>query len=326
MKIAVLPGLEDRTYVSHELHGAQRAWGETNCYIDVWIEVLNSLRLEPAACLSTVFAIDFDGDQWTFFKPPHEDLFSLYGLDVQELNVWSSLSEQASMQLRLGRLVLAEMDAYFLPDTQGTDYRTQHTKTTICMQEIDLEQRALGYFHNRAYHRLEGEDFVQLFRVGFDTDKTYMPFFAEFVRLDRLERRPAAELAEIARELLDKHLARRPSANPVAAFRASFMAAVEQLKGDGLARYHAYAFATLRQLGAAFELGAYHLQWLERHGQGDFAAAAGSFTALSDTTKVLLLKAARAVAGKKPVDLGPMLDEMAAHWAKGMDELDSARH
>ena len=37
-------------------------------------------------------AIDFEGDQWTFFKPPHDELCDLYGLDVQELNVWRPLA------------------------------------------------------------------------------------------------------------------------------------------------------------------------------------------------------------------------------------------
>ena len=83
--------------------------------------------------------VDFDGDQWTFFKPSHDDLTTLYGIDVQELNVWRPLVENAREQLGGGKLVLSEADAFFLPDTAGTDYRTQHTKTTIGIQELDLE-------------------------------------------------------------------------------------------------------------------------------------------------------------------------------------------
>ncbi|MFY0076088.1 DUF1839 family protein, partial [Acinetobacter baumannii] len=84
---------------------------------DVWIEVLHALGLNPVACLSMVFANDFDGDQWTFYKPPHEDVFALYGIDVQELNVWRNLYSNTCTQLSRGRLVLAEMDSFYLPDT-----------------------------------------------------------------------------------------------------------------------------------------------------------------------------------------------------------------
>ena len=76
--------------------GAERAWAESNCYIDVWIEVLHALGLEPFAFLPHVLPVDFEGDQWTFFKPSHDDLFALYGLDVQELNVWRPLVRQRS--------------------------------------------------------------------------------------------------------------------------------------------------------------------------------------------------------------------------------------
>ncbi len=88
MNVAALRHIDSSTYTPHELHGATRAWGESNCYIDVWIEVLHALGCDPYACLPFVFAIDWEGDQWTFFKPPHEDLVALYGVDVQELNVW----------------------------------------------------------------------------------------------------------------------------------------------------------------------------------------------------------------------------------------------
>ena len=111
MMLHALPRIDRASYVPHALHGNERAWGETNCYIDVWIEVLHSLKLNPLACMAMVFALDFDGDQWTFYKPPHEDLFTLYGIDVQELNVWRSLLENACTQLQRGRLVLTEADS-----------------------------------------------------------------------------------------------------------------------------------------------------------------------------------------------------------------------
>ncbi|MBK6649094.1 MAG: DUF1839 family protein [Betaproteobacteria bacterium] len=177
--------------------------------------------MNPVACMGMALANDFDGDQWTFYKPPHEDLFELYGLDVHELNVWKSILTNASEQLKRGRVVLSEIDSFYLPDTAGTDYRRNHVKTTIAIQSLDLEKQQLRYFHNRSYHQLQGDDFVNLFRVGFLAIQGSCRF-AEFVRLDRMQRLEDAELASIALQLLKKHFVRRPSQNPVLAYRQRF--------------------------------------------------------------------------------------------------------
>ena len=79
--------------------------------------------------LPFTLAIDFEGDQWTFFKPPHGDLCDLYGLDVQELAIWRPLVEHVEEQVERGRPVLVELDSYYLPDTAGTAYRIEHVKT-----------------------------------------------------------------------------------------------------------------------------------------------------------------------------------------------------
>ena len=71
--------LDPATYRRHALHADDRAWVEKNCYIDICIEVIHALGLDPFAMLPFVFAIDFEGDQWTFFKPPHDELRDLYG-------------------------------------------------------------------------------------------------------------------------------------------------------------------------------------------------------------------------------------------------------
>ena len=49
------------------LHGDGCDWPEKNCYADVWIAFLRSLKLEPVAMLGHTIAVDFEGDQWTFF-------------------------------------------------------------------------------------------------------------------------------------------------------------------------------------------------------------------------------------------------------------------
>ncbi len=267
MGVSAFAPLDPKSYVPHDLHRSERAWTESNCYIDVWVEAIHALGLDPCACLPHVLPIDFDGDQWTFFKPSHDDLWTLYGLEVHELNVWKPLVEVAREQLAGGKLVLSEVDAYFLPDTAGTDYRKQHTKTTIGMQDLDVEGRVLGYFHNSGYHRLEGADFVQLFRLDAPPDPTYMPFFAEFVRLDRLKRLEPAALLASSLQVLRRHLGRLPQENPIARFGDRFADDVAWMQREGLGAYHAWAFATLRQLGAAFELGAYYTRWLSAHGE-----------------------------------------------------------
>ena len=102
-------------YRPHSFHGEDSLWIEKNCYIDVWIEVLHAQSLDPAAMLAFVVALDFDGDQWTFFKPSHADLYDLYGVDVQELNVWRPLLQHAVRHVGDGRLVFTEADAFFSP-------------------------------------------------------------------------------------------------------------------------------------------------------------------------------------------------------------------
>ena len=71
--------LNPATYQRHLIHGEQRVWPETNCYTDVIIELLHGLGREPIAALPFAFAIDFEGDQWTFFKFPDSDLDELSG-------------------------------------------------------------------------------------------------------------------------------------------------------------------------------------------------------------------------------------------------------
>jgi hypothetical protein len=96
---------------------------------------------------------------------------------------------------------------------------------------------------------------------------------------------------------------------------------VEWLKNEGLPLYHGYAFASLRQCGASFELGALYLRWLEEHGETGLGHAAEELESISSSAKALILKTARAVNTKKPVDFAPILDGMAASWDKAMGVL-----
>jgi uncharacterized protein DUF1839 len=311
--------LDAANYRRHVLHAEDRVWVEKNCYVDIWIEVIHAVGCEPMAILPFVFAIDFEGDQWTFFKPPHDELRDLYGIDCQELNCWRTLLEHAEEHLAAGKLISTEADAWWLPDTSGTDYRRQHTKSTIVLTDLDVAERRLGYFHNAGYFMLDGEDFARTFRLDVPPDPAFMPLFAELVRLDRRVVRPRAELAAMSKQLLARHLARRPADNPVARFAARFARDLPELQGKGLAYYHTWAFATVRQLGAAAELAARYLEWL-----GDQPAEAiAAYDAISNGAKTFILKAARAVSSKKPFDPAPQLGEWEAAWDTAMRALTS---
>lgn len=320
-RINALPHLDASNYARSVLHAETSTWLEKNCYVDIWIEVLHAVGLEPRAILPFTVAIDFEGDQWTFFKPPHDELRELYGVDVQELNVWRPLIEHSVEHLAAGHLISTESDAFWLPDTSGTDYRRQHTKSTIVLADIDVEARRLGYFHNAGYFMLEGEDFARTFRLDQAPDPTFMPLFAETVRLDRVVRRPDAELVELSRRLWAKHLQRVPVTNPIARFQARFERDLPALHERGLAFYHAWAFATTRQLGAAFELAASNLRWMQSLGVGGLDEAVAAFDVIAGNSKSFILKGARAVNAKRAFDGAAMFGEMASAWESGLSHL-----
>jgi hypothetical protein len=321
--IAVLPGLSAGTYVRHSLHGQDVAWIDKNCYSDLWIELLHALKLEPSALFAFTLAMDFEGDQWTFFKPPLEELRDLYGVNVQELTVWRPLIEHAVEHLGNGKLISTEADAYWLPDTSGTDYKIKHSKTTILLVNLDVEAQRLGYFHNAGYFELSGEDFRGLFRLDIkpDAESEFLPLFAELVHLDRLVRRPEAELAALSLKLLRQHFERRPQTNPFVRFGQRIAQDFTQMHRGSLIRYHAWAFASTRQAGSAFELAAANLRWQAELGNTCLSGPADCFDAISQGNKALILKGARAVNSGRPLDAGPLILEMAQAWDRGMELL-----
>lgn len=319
---SVIPGLTQATYSRHALHGEGVIWPEKNCYADLWIELLHAQKLAPEAMLPFVLAVDFEGDQWTFFKPSHDELRQLYGIEVSELTVWLPLLQHAREHTAAGKWISVEVDAHWLPDTAGTDYRQAHSKTTIVINEIDEAAERLGYFHNAGYYELSGEDFRRTFRLGQEDDATYLPLFAELVRLDRVVHRPADELRALTRHLLHTHLARRATHNPVARFSLRFAQDLPALQAAGLAHYHKWAFGTVRQMGAACELAAQCLDWLAT--DGSLAEPAAAYRRVAEIAKTLILKGARTVASKRAFDAAPLLDEAATAWDQGMASLQSA--
>lgn len=324
-RATALPGLDPAAYARHALHGEDAVWPEKNCYIDLWIELVHALGGDPHAMLGVCLPIDFEGDQWTFFKPSHDELRSFYGIDVQELTVWRPLADHAIEHLSAGKLVSVEADAFWLPDTAGTDYRSKHTKTTIVLADIDLAARRLVYFHNAGCFALDGDDFVQTFRLDRPHDPTYLPLFAEIIRSDRLQHRSADELRALAQAGLPALLARRPATNPVRRFEQRFAVELPLLRAQGLDHYHAWAFASTRQLGAAFELAGRWVGWMAPAGSADAAIAQEAFASIGLAAKSLILKGARAVMSPKPADLSALFGSMADAWDRGFAALERLR-
>jgi hypothetical protein len=302
--------LDPATYRRHAIHGEERIWAETNCYVDLWIELLHALGHEPIAALPFTLAIDFEGDQWTFFKFPLSDLFELYGIDVQELAIWRDLTAHLDEQIGRGHPVLVELDSYYLPDTAGTAYKLAHVKTTVAAVSIDLEGQRLGYFHNAGYYELRGEDFASVLRPA------GLPPYVEFVKI----RGGGDETASTSLRHLRKHLALAPEVNPFARFKARFAQDLDGLLQESLDAFHQYSFATLRQLGACYELSATYLQWLAANGESGLDDSTNALREISESAKAFQFQLARAMARKKPLDLSP-LDAMGERWERAIGNL-----
>ncbi|MEE9384927.1 MAG: DUF1839 family protein [Nannocystaceae bacterium] len=212
------------------------------------------------------------------------------------------------------------MDAYFLPDTAATDYRKNHVKTTVAIVRVQPQQRRLGYFHNTAYHELEGRDFDGLFRIGLTDPADYLPPYCEFAKLGRLERRFGDELHDMATRFARDQLRHAPT-NPMTAFAERLPSDMERMVAESEQYYHDYVFSGLRQCGANFELAAFFLEWLQRGGTADLAVSIDGFRAVSRTAKMLILKLARVARSKRPRDLTASVLEMGEAWARAMDHL-----
>lgn len=290
-------------YTPHPLHAGTRVWPETNCYVDLWIEALHARGLEPLALLGFTVTQDFEGDQFTFFKPPLEDIETLYGLRVQELAIYDTVEAHVVEQLERRPeegLVLVEVDGFHLPDTRGTSYGVTHVKTTVGITRLDPAGRRMEYFHNAGFFALDGADYDGVFAQAAGPLFPYV----EFVKPGGPALAGGA-LVAASLERLRHHLARRPDRNPVAAYRAAFPRHMDALASRPMAYFHLNAFNVLRQLGANFELLGTHVRWLDGP-----AEAVEACTAIAEGAKAMQFQLARAVARKKAVDNAETFDRL----------------
>ena len=264
--------LDAATYQRHALHAEDRVWVEKNCYVDIWIEVLHALGLRAAGDAavrrraSTSKAISGRSS-----SRRTTSCCDLYGVDVQELNVWRPLLEHArraprrrQADLDRGRRVLAARHRGHRLPARSTPRRRSSSRTSISTSSGSATSTTPATTRSRA------RTSRRLFRVGAAPDPTFMPLFAELVRIDRVVKRPAAELRAMSRALLARHLARRPADNPVRALRRS--ASRRDLPGltdegprRSITRGRSRRCASSARRWSCLQL---HLRWLERSGAG----------------------------------------------------------
>jgi hypothetical protein len=312
-----LLGLDPADYRPHLLHAAERSYTETNCYTDILIEFLHARGNEPLAMMGCVLRVDFEGDQWTFFKPLPEHMERLYGVDIHEMQPYRPLPEQIADQLAHERTIIVELDSWYLPDTAATSYRREHVKSSVVAEAIDREHERLRYFHGPGYFELEGEDYRGIFRLGRPFSDDVLPPYTELVRLDAGSSLEGDALRAAARELLAENLARRPQPNPFARFGTQLTADLPRLLDGDHAAYHDYAFATVRMVGSAFEVGSSHVDWLLGEAGAPATAAMGQIV---EGCKILSFKLAR----RRAFDPEPTLTTLAQAWDKAFAALDGA--
>lgn len=341
--LVAVPAFTPESYQTSSLHGEGQIWAENNCYVDLCIDLVHAHGLCPQAMLGYAVAVDFEGDQWTFHKPQHNDLWDLYQLDIQELTCWRPLRELVREHLAAGKLICVEADAYYLPDVAATDYRQHHVKTSIAINAVDEERKRVSYFHNAGMFWLANDDYDALFASRQTSDGAGLPLYAEFVRSDRTVKRSSSELAQLALPMLARAIARLPARNPVAAFADRFALELPALQAAGLAYYHQWAFATTRQMGSAYALAAAHLVWLAEvlsgpDGNGArcdwsdalgpwrarvpaLASVAAAYRTIAEGAKAFVLKGARAVNGRKPLDMSEPFAQWAQAWQHAAETL-----
>lgn len=297
-------------YSPHFVHAADRIWTETNCYVDLWVEVLHSLGHDPVPAAACAFSARFDGAQWTFLKFRPEDLLALYGIDVAEMNVWRRPVDHLEDNAAAGLLSTIEVDAFWLPDTEGTGYRESRSKTTIVPNLIDRDSGTLEYFHNSGYHVLTGEDFRGVF--GLDEPVPTWPPYLEQVRLDAAQ--PQCDAFDT---VVLRHLRMRAGSNPVRELGERVLADIDPIRTGGMDVFHPWTFGVLRQCGATAEFAADVSVYMDGRGYPGAAAAADGFRAVAEGAKSVQFRMARAARGRN-VDPGDQLIAMAAAWEDAM--------
>ena len=290
----ITPGVGEVRFIPHPLHQSTRSWPETNCYVDLWIEVLGSLGMVPEAALGSTVTQDFGIDQFTFLKIPLPDLELLYGLKVRELSIYHTLERHVASHVQQGDIVLLEADAFYLPDTAATTYRQGHAKTTIAIDAVDTVRRQCHYFHNATRGQLTDEDYVGVLRLWPVVHGSMLTPYVEVVGRSE-QRRQFLDLRIKASQLLRRYIIHRPDQNPFVRWQMVFQQHAEELLATP-ALFHNYAFHFPRLAGSNFELLASHVDWLAPDELQDVTSACRR---IAQTAKIMQFRLARSLSRKR---------------------------
>jgi hypothetical protein len=310
-------GHDPATYQPHQIHTGTRNYIETNCFTDMIAEVLHARGDEPLASFGSFVRMDFENDQWTFFKPLAIDLELLFGVDIHEVQPYRPIPQQIAEVIGAGRTMTIELDAWYMPDTAATTYGTAHVKTGVVAEAIDLTAERFRYYHNASLYELSGDDFKGVFRTSPGWPGDVLPPYTELIRFDVGPTLRGEELRAAARELLVGHLQLVPAGNPFDRFNEHLALALPGLMEGDAALYHAYTFATFRMAGAGFELLASEVEWLLGD---DGSQSIAAMSRIVEGCKVLGFKLAR----RRPFDPTEAMGALGAAWAEAMESLDGA--
>jgi len=145
-----------------------------------------------------------------------------------------------------------------------------------------------------------------------------LPPYTELVRFDAGRRLEGEELRLGAYEMLGRQLNRRPQSNPWVAFGKRLARDLPDLLVGSDTEYHAYAFATVRQCGAAFDAAKSFVDWLSLPSSADARTASDALGRQVAGAKALLFRLAR----RRPFDPAPAIRQLGEDWETAMHALD----
>jgi hypothetical protein len=187
----------------------------------------------------------------------------------------------------------------------------------VVIESIDPTAERLRYFHATGLYELTGEDYRGVFRLGREFSEDVLPPYTELVRFDAAQPLRGEELRERAQTLLRGHLARRPTTNPFIRFGEQLERDLPRLLEGDASDYHAYAFATVRMAGSAFEVAASQAEWLLGE---DATAASEALGRIVEGCKILSFRLAR----RRAFEPDETLSALATAWDEAMSRLDDA--
>ena len=249
----------------------------------------------------------------------------LYGIDVQELNVLAPAARararapaRRQADLDGGRRVLAARHARAPTTAASTPRRPS------CINELDRRRRAASATSTtpattRSRARTSTRPSASTRRPTRRSCRS-SPRWSRTRAVVRRSRRRAAR--DVARAPAACTSARRPRENPVARFGARFerdLALSDRAGAGHLSRLGVRDHSPARRGDSSSRRSTY-AGWKTRGRCRPPPRSRQSHP----TAKVFILKAARAVNGRRALDASPMFAEMAEAWQRGMDILAAA--